>query len=558
MVVKKLHIEKWKVPQGRWPRVQLKKGSMWYRNCYWMAGLWGGLTNGLCIGNLAAIIIDPYFTSHMPMSESTTSFMVAMMQVGALVGALALAPLADSLGRRAAMCISMLLFIVGSLLAASIAKVEILFTGRFISGLGMGLSCQTFPIYLSELAPASIRGTLDALFQLFLNVGIMLAYVANSFLLPPQLWWGWRASLALPAVPAVIFACLSFCLPESPRWHLLKGRVPEAIDVLRLLRDAAEVESEVEAVLAALHQPSPNAGLMTPTTITTNQSNCPGIWSESWLCTRGVRAGVGVLVLQVLSGVDVFTAYTPRLLELAGGDSREVARGALYVAAAFPLCTLLGVLCAERFPRRELLTAGAVGMGLSLAGLAALFFFSTSSSVVEAEVTFINPPEFSETPRSGGLYIGLGSAGLQAVLFTIVAYIFCFSLSWGPLPWCVAPELFPLRVRSQAMSVGIFANWVADWFVVAGFLPLAGLIGAGGALGCLVPVCVFAVGFVVAYVPETRGLSLEEVQARLSARNNTTFAAGTENETGSLRNNETVPVHVRFVNVAGENYQALS
>eukprot|EP00808_Paulinella_micropora_P008079 g63245.t1 len=188
------------------------------------------------------------------------------------------------------------------------------------------------------------------------------------------------------------------------------------------------------------------------------------------------------------------------------------------IAVAFPLASVLGVVLVDRVGRRLLFFVGSLGMAAGLAVLAILLEHAQ------------HPFHWLQARDIEG-----GSMAVSAV----VAWVFFFSISWGPLPWCIAPELFPLRIRATAMSLGVFCNWVADWLVVAGFVPLTSALGNHGAVWCYVPVCLFAAVLVYLCVPETAGKSLEDIQ---SLYDNSQQATSTGNDlTAPLLANQAGP-----------------
>eukprot|EP00457_Paulinella_chromatophora_P003321 gb/GEZN01003328.1/.p1 GENE.gb/GEZN01003328.1/~~gb/GEZN01003328.1/.p1 ORF type:complete len:597 (+),score=74.99 gb/GEZN01003328.1/:33-1823(+) len=502
------------VPASRVSSIGSQKGGMPFfcRNLFWLASCLGGLTNGMMHGHVAAIIDDDFFKSEMPMSSTTLGFMVSMMQVGALVGSVALgSQLSDKHGRKFGMAVSMLLFLFGGLATASLRSVAGLFVGRFTSGLGMGLSCQTIPIYLSELSPMEYRGMLDTSFQLFVNLGVMTGYLLNLVLLPPAQWWGWRLSFFSPALPATLLLIVCCTFPESPRWLVMKGRVSDASEVLRPLRASKqEVDFELQDILLSLRSDSREGSKFE------SPVGRDGVPDHTELMQDGDRLmveddsiglvfaprfrrpfliGVAVLVFQVLTGIDIMTIYSPKLLKDAGYSLSLRNTAAIAIGVTFPAASVVGVALVDRVGRRVLLMLGSCGMGLATAVLA-LMLYPTNTS------WWILPAAGSE------------SSGVLAVA-AILSWVFFFSISWGPLPWCLAPELFPLRIRGRAMSLGVFSNWVADWVVVLSFVPLADQLGNSGVVLCYVPICVLAGFLVFFYVPETLGVSLEAVEALL-------------------------------------------
>jgi len=201
---------------------------------------------------------------------------------------------------------------------------------------------------------------------------------------------------------------------------------------------------------------------------------------------KSTFVGVGVLIFQVMTGIDIFTAYSPNILENSGfdEDSNQLVGATVAIGVIFPVATFAALFVVERVGRRTLLLAGSVGMTLSMAALALLQQFDFHSS----------------------------TAGQYAVLAAILSYITCFSFSWGPISWCIPAEVFSLTTRAKAMSLGIFANWIADAIVVATFLSLVNGVGYAGALWFYVVIGLICFLFTYTLVPETRGKELEAVE----------------------------------------------
>jgi len=265
----------------------------------------------------------------------------------------------------------------------------------------------------------------------------------------------------------------------------MKGREEDARATLRDVRDTpAEVEEEILAMhqaiesdrRAATHSESPSS------------NDATGSWKElvSAKHRKPFFIGVFVLIFQVLTGIDIFTAYSPNLLENSGftEDSNQLVGATVAIGVVFPVATFAALFVVERVGRRTLLLIGSAGMTVCMAVLAILQQF-----------------DFHES-----------TSGQYAVLMGVLCYIIFFSFSWGPISWCIPAEVFSLTIRAKAMSFGVFANWIADALVVGSFLSLSGGLGYAGALWVYVGIGIICFIFTYSLVPETRGKELEAVE----------------------------------------------
>jgi len=274
-------------------------------------------------------------------------------------------------------------------------------------------------------------------------------------------------------------------LPESPRWFVLKGMEEEARQSLLGVRDTSEeADEEILAMKQAIENDRKAVARENPDS---NKSDSTGTWGElfSHHHRKSVIIGVGVMIFQVFTGIDIFTAYSPNILQNSGfeKDSDQLVGATVAIGVIFPVATFAALFVVERFGRRTLLLMGSVGMTISMAALAIMQQFDFHAS----------------------------TSGQYAVLVGILSYITFFSFSWGPISWCVPAEVFSLTIRAKAMSLGIFMNWIADGIVVATFLTLANGMGYAGALWIYVGLGVICLLFTYTMIPETKGKELEAI-----------------------------------------------
>jgi MFS transporter, SP family, galactose:H+ symporter len=414
-----------------------------------LGGLLFGFDTGVISG--ALLFIVPEFHLGAP----AQGFVVGVVTLGALVGALAGGAAADSLGRRPTNIAGGVTFVVGSLLSAAAPGVATLIGGRFVIGVAIGLSSVAAPLYIAELASAGRRGTLVALFQLAVTVGILASYVVDASLAHAG---AWRIMLAVAVIPGAALIAGMLPMPESPRWLMKRGRRDEAGVSLGRVRAADAVESELREIAHDIARDQ------------------PARWRD--LAALDLRpallVGVGLAVFQQITGINTIIYYAPQIFEAAGFGSATTALAATIVAIAL----------VDRAGRRPLLVAGLIGMVASLLALAA-------------------------ASRMGAAAGWLGVTTVACVGI----YIVCFAFSLGPITWIMIAEIFPNRIRARAASLSTAANWLANFVVSLTFPILRESLGSSLTFALYAVFGSVAIGFVLRRVPETRGKSLEQIAA---------------------------------------------
>ena len=413
---------------------------------------------------------------------------VGAILVGSSVGAFAAGRLSDVIGRRNTMMLAAILFIV-SALAAGAANSSLLFIiARIIGGFGVGAASVTSPVYISEVAPANIRGRLTSIQQVMIISGLTGAFVANFALArfaggsTAEFWLGyqaWRWMFWLQVIPATIYFVALFFIPESPRYLVVKGHDAKAEVVLARLFGAAEARrkvAEIRSSLAVDHHKPRLSDLVDKTTGKIR----PILW-----------AGIGLAVFQQLVGINVVFYYGATLWEAVGFTEDNalqinILSGVLSIAAC-----LLTIALIDKIGRKPLLLVGSAGMTVTL-GIVAWAF---SNAV----------------PAASGVGVTLpGNTGLIALVAANL-YVIFFNVSWGPVMWVMLGEMFPTQIRGSALAVAGFAQWIANALISVSFPSLVLSPGLaftylGYAIAALV-----SFFFVRAAVTETRGRELEDM-----------------------------------------------
>ncbi len=391
---------------------------------------------------------------------------VGAVLLGAVAGAAFGGKLADKFGRRSALMQVAILFIAGAVGTALAPDALWLAIGRVVVGMAIGVASFTAPLYISEVSPPNVRGRLVSLNQLMITIGIVASYLMDYALAGAS---AWRWMFALAAIPAIVLFVGLLFLPESPRWLMSRSREGEARVLLERIRDSADVEKELGEIAASLNQQG-------------------GSWRE--LLSASLRpaliVGIGLAVFQQFTGINTVIYYAPTIFQFAGFHSASSAiLATVGVGMINVLLTIVALWLLDRAGRRPLLLYGLTGMVISL-GVLGFAFLSPSLSNVVASVAVIS----------------------------LAVYVACFAIGLGPVFWLMIAEIYPLRIRGRAMGVATMANWGSNLIIALTFLSLLHALGRAWTFWLYAIVGVLAWIFVYKMVPETKGRTLEEIEAR--------------------------------------------
>jgi sugar porter (SP) family MFS transporter len=435
-----------------------------------LAGALFGYDQGVISGALDGI--QKQFSVGTFLLEVITSWVT----LGAMAGALVAGGLADRLGRRMTIVIAAVLFVIGALLESLAPGAGVLVVGRLLVGFGVGVASVAAPLYAAEMAPARVRGRMVSLYQLAITVGIFVAYFADYLLIHGNRW---RVMLGISAIPAVLLLFAILPLPDSPRWYVKMGRHDDARAALDKIEHGRDIDDHLHEMEKL------------------NQKEAVGGWravfAPSW--RRPLVIGVTLAVLQQFTGINAIIYYADKIFAAAGFASpASQSLATLWaIGAVNVVATFVAVAWVDRFGRRPLLMIGAVGMGVSLIVVGALF------------------------ERLGKVPAGTHTSGATTTgtvtLVALVVFIASFAFSLGPVVWTIINEIFPSHIRGKAVAVATAANWFAAWLVAQFFLSLVSLITEAGTFWLFAGFCAATFFFVDRFVPETKGKSLEEVEA---------------------------------------------
>jgi sugar porter (SP) family MFS transporter len=398
------------------------------------------------------------------LNATTQEIAVSSVLVGAMIGSLLAGRLNDAIGRKKTLRLLALIFTVGALLTALSPNLVFFLVCRVIVGLGIGAAASVVPVYISEIAPSQLRGTLVTFNQLAITLGIAVSYWVDLAFAHAGLEW--RPMFATAAIPGIaLFVGMLIC-PETPRWLASKGRWGVAREVIEHIK-GEQLEQELADIRHSLSEARQQMGIRE-------------------LFTPRLRAalmvGVGLAVFQQLVGINTVIYYAPTIFQQAGFASASSAILATSVVGVVNvLATIVAILLVDRLGRRILLLGGSMLMVLALVMLGFIFALHTS-------------------------HIG------SLTLIALIIYILAFALSFGPVFWLMSAEIFPTRVRAAGASISSFANWAANFLVSITFLSLIGALGAPATFWLFAFFGVLAFLFSWKFVPETKGRSLEQIE----------------------------------------------
>jgi len=422
--------------------------------------------------------------AHYHTAAGTLGFAVASALLGAAAGALAAGRVADSLGRRWAMRIAAVLFLVSAVGTALASSLAMLIVFRVIGGVGVGVASVIAPAYIAEIAPARIRGRLGSLQQLAIVLGIFAALLIDYVLetvaggSEKNLAAGlaaWRWMFLAMTVPAIIYGIGAFLIPESPRYLVAKGRLEEAGEVLRRVLgniDIAGKLREIQRTIAREVKP----------TIRDLRGPALGLLPIVWV-------GIGLSVFQQFVGINVIFYYSSVLWQAVGFSESSSLIITVITSVVNIVTTLIAMSRIDRSGRRPLLIIGSIGMTVTLGAMALIFGTAPLNAHGEPVLN--------------------GAAGPIA-LISANLFVFAFGMSWGPVVWVILGEKFPNRIRAAALSVAAAAQWVANWAISTSF-PVLKNAGLGLAYGIYAVSALLSLFFVLRFVSETKGKELEEM-----------------------------------------------
>lgn len=428
-------------------------------------GALGALMWGYDSGVLAGALL--FIRPQLHMTPAETGLVASALSVGSAVGAAASGLLANPIGRKKLIFIASVVFAVGTAAMTFAPGVPALIWGRAVLGVGIGLVAVSVPVYLSEISPAGTRGKIGSLTQLMIAVGILLGYIGNLALSP---FGAWRIMFAVMIVPTVVLGIGVWVLPESPRWLLRKGHPEEARALLAHQVSREELDRTMAEMQSTLYTRR----------ITLRQMFASGLG----------KIVVFAIVLDVLTqmmGINTIVYYAPTIMKAMGFSNATALINTVGFGVLSVIFTIFAAYVLDKWGRRPLLIVGAIVMAASMATMATLSF-------------------------TIGLAVGI--SGVLGI-FALAVFKAMFSLSWGTATRVVIAELLPTKVRAGMQGVAQLFNYAAT-FAVTLIFPILLATGSGWAFAFFAVMGVVAFVVVLALLPETKGQTLEEIEAKVT------------------------------------------
>ena len=450
-----------------------------------LGGLLFGYDTGVISGTVGSL--DSYFVMPKGLSETAASafkgFLVSSALIGCIIGGVFGGVISKQFGRKNGLIIAAVLFLVSALgsampemLLRQIGEADHTFSTifivyRIIGGIGVGLASMLSPLYIAEIAPADSRGKLVSYNQLAIVGGFMVVYFVNYFISRSggsDEWLnavGWRWMFASEVIPAGLFLGLLFFVPDTPRSLMLQNKPTEALNVLVKLNGEKEGNRILEEIKVSI-----------------NVTSSGKLLSFGWLV---IIIGVMISVFQQFVGINVVLYYAPEIFKTISSGTDSALLMTIIVGVVNFLFTIIAVKTVDKYGRKPLMIIGALGMAVAMLSLGFVFF--------------------------------LGATGYLA-LFCMMLYVASFAMSWGPVAWVLLAEIFPNKIRGRALAIAVAAQWISNYLVSVTFpmmndnSKLTELFNHGFAYWVYGIMSVLATLFIMKYVPETKGKTLEEME----------------------------------------------
>ncbi len=449
----------------------------------WLAAASGAL-GGLLFGYDWVVIggAKPFYEIFFHLtSPELQGWAMSCALLGCLAGAVAAGSLSDRFGRKRLLTLSALTFAASSLGDALVAHFIVFVAWRILGGFAIGLASGVSPMYIAEISPAHLRGRLVSLNQLAIVIGILLAQVVNWLIARPVpagatpaeilvSWNGqaaWRWMFGATAVPSVLFLIATFFVPESPRWLATNGRNRQALHILARLGGEAYARQVMDDLRQVSGEPG-NVSLL-------RQLVHPGV-------ARALVLGLVLAVLQQWCGINVIFTYAQEIFAAAGYRISGILFNIVITGAINLVFTVLAFAAIDRFGRRFLLLIGIAGLAATYTVLGAFYRLHVQG-----------------TP----------------MLALVLAAIACYAVSLAPVTWVVISEIFPNRIRAEAVSLAVTALWIACFVLTYTFPLLNAAISAAGVFFVYASICLVGLVYLSLRLPETRNRSLEEIETSL-------------------------------------------
>lgn len=428
-----------------------------------IAGSFGGLLAGYEMGIISGAQL--FIVNEWNLTASMKGLLVAIVMVGCFAGAFINGFFADKVGRKKILGALGLIYFIGCLCCANAISIKMLICARIINGIACGMANAIVPMYLSEISPKKARGFFASLYQLSFTIGILGSYLVGFIFSSSA---NWRAMFLTGALPALILILLYGFLSESPRWLMLKGREEEAKAVFKKIEDESSVDAQIEEIKTSMKDK--------------NTNNKVAI--EKWMYMPLIIA-IGIMFAQICTGINVIICYAPTIFQSAGfDDPSDAMKITILIGVVNFLMTFVAMYLSDKAGRKPLLLSGATIMAISLFALALSFMFGSA----------------------------FGDLQKWLAVISIIGFICAFAYSLGPVAWIMVSEIFPLEAKGVLMTFPVAANFIFNIVINALYPVMTDTFGIGPTFAFFGIICVASILFIIFLVPETKGISLEQIE----------------------------------------------
>jgi len=450
-----------------------------------LGGLLFGYDTGVISGTVGSL--ESFFVTPKGLSETAASafkgFLVSSALIGCIIGGIFGGVVSKKLGRKKGLILAAILFLISALGSAmpemfispigegdhTLSTIFIVY--RIIGGIGVGLASMLSPLYIAEIAPAKSRGKLVSFNQLAIVGGFMVVYFVNYFISRgggSDEWLnaiGWRWMFASEVIPAGLFLGFLFLVPDTPRSLMLQNKPEKALEVLIKVNGEEEGKTILKEIKASM-----------------NEKSSGHILSFGWAV---IIIGVLISIFQQFVGINVVLYYAPEIFKTISSGTDSALLMTIIVGIVNFLFTIIAVKTVDKYGRKPLMIIGALGMAIAMLSLGFVFF--------------------------------TGATGYLA-LFCMMLYVASFAMSWGPVAWVLLAEIFPNKIRGKALAIAVAAQWISNYLVSVTFPMmndnsyLTEKFNNGFAYWIYGVMSLLAMFFIIKYVPETKGKTLEEME----------------------------------------------
>ena len=427
----------------------------------------GGLLSGYDTGVISGALL--FINESWNLADTTQGILVSSVLIGAVIGAATNGILADMFGRKKIIMATAVIFTLGSIMCAFAPNIFVLIASRIFVGFAVGVVNFVVPLYLSEISPKHLRGTLVSLYQWAITAGILFSYFINAVF--AHAVYNWRWMLFAGVIPGIVLFVGMCFMHDTPRWLVSKKRDEEAKIAFKKIEPEVDTEKEIEDIRKTI--------------LNEGTKSDKKFRLKKWMIMPFV-VGIGIMFAQICTGINTIIYYAPTIFKNAGFESNITA---IYATTGIGvinfLMTIVALFFTDKLGRKPLLYFGLTGVMLSLIALGCGFAFADF---------------FGDNLK----WVTVGS---------LVIYIICFAMSLGPIGWILVSEVFPLRIRGVAMSICTVSNFAFNFFVVSSFPILLHRLGGAWTFWGFGIVSLLCIVFVYFCVPETKGISLETIES---------------------------------------------